>query len=243
MFVIWRLLSMLVTLAMREIATTRGGATLAAWGLTLAVILWGVAGPNLMDEVSSEHGIWEMTQAGMLLGALGLCGWVCVRSLPADLFTGSLSAFCTLGLATLLILEVDLRGLDIPDWVKAAMNGTVRNIWLSGAWVVLALVLIRLWPRNRPVDFRWVWSGPIRLWYGSGFFWVAGAAIESIDFNEDRRRFIEEALECAACAFALGAAWAMFSSQGYFRRRGRPTQSREPILDGSDVRDAPRNHG
>lgn len=113
----------------------------------------------------------------------------------------------TLFYLTVLVLEVDTRNMSVPVWVVRISNGTIRNLWLGGLWVIAAALFLR---QPRPVlscFFSWLPSAAGRIMLCSGFFWGAALIAEKrfhVSF------FVEELLECNAALLTVQSAWLTF---------------------------------
>lgn len=152
--------------------------------------------------LAQENGALENFQA--ICMSLGLVFLVITILQAGRAGVRMLCAGLALFYATIVLLEVDLRGLDLPV-LNRLLNGPVRDVglalcWLTGGWFFL---------RHRRGTW-WTFTDWLRQPAGvllmlSGMFWVA-ASVTDKAWLGPKDLFLEEWLEAAATFLMLQAA-------------------------------------
>lgn len=185
------------------------------------VLLWilGYAGISVFwwvgwrsdPRIADEHHAMENFQVACLLGGiLFLVGALRATTDVANrlFFLGLILLFFTL-----VVLEVDTREMDAPQWLIWVTNGGFRDLWLGGLWVIVALIYARGEPHRILGRFyAWLSTAAGRLMLGAGVLWAV-ASIAEKQFHVGA--FVEEWLECQAGLLMAHSAWLTFRQVRY----------------------------
>jgi hypothetical protein len=118
--------------------------------------------------------------------------------------------------ATFALREFDVRKGDWPPLAVSFLDGTIRNLWLGGLWLVLGYFAYR--HRARVLTFGWKWLGSRagRILLVAGLFWIVAAGVDKANaFGTKRRNLLaEELLEVdAALLMAFSAITSLLRSR------------------------------
>jgi hypothetical protein len=150
-------------------------------------------------SVYVEHGPMESFQAGCLaLGCLLFALRLSPSPRPRVSSTHERILFAALALfyGTFMLLEFDTREFDWPLFNRI-FHGVIRNVWLGALWFIIGFLIFRHFRGFFSALWRWLWTGPGRLFMAAGVFWVAGAFVDKLKPFDLRSQnlFMEELLE------------------------------------------------
>lgn len=120
----------------------------------------------------------------------------------APLLAWGLALFCF----TFFVLELDTRPFGNARLIDLT-NGTIRNVWLGGLWVVLGIISLRhvasLWAGG----LSWLLSSSGICMLIAGVFWIFSALLEGYGYsNVFGPSFLEELMELNGTLFMVSSA-------------------------------------
>jgi hypothetical protein len=158
---------------------------------TVSFSLWWRADPG----VARETGVMELTQALFILLSLVLClwgGWGCRRRQGRYPF-----GFLSLFFLTLLLREVDVEKLQVPEWLVLWTSGWGRNLLLAAAWAGYFVAALKKLSLTWSFFKDFVFSLPGFFCVAGGVFYLLGLPFDKglFDLTVSRKLFYEEIFE------------------------------------------------
>lgn len=156
----------------------------------------------------------ENFQVGCLLLGAAVLAWQAraVKQTHERIFFAALALF----FATFALREFDVRRGDWPPLATRVLDGSIRNLWLGGLWLVIGYFAFRHRANVLAFGRRWLRSPPARILLVAGLFWVVAAGVDKADAFSTRRRNLlaEELLEVdAALLMAFSAIISLLRSR------------------------------
>ncbi len=147
---------------------------------------------GIPDVVAEENGVLENTQVALLL----LSGLVFVvqsfrveRNLRFILWMGAWLS------PSIILRELDIEKLAVPQWVIAIGSGTGRNLIMGFGWIALCLLAIKSYPELKGSFRRIARSRTAILVYSAVTMLLLGSLFDHGSISEDQSKFWEEIFE------------------------------------------------
>ncbi len=157
------------------------------------------------SDIARENGPMENFQAACILAGLILL-IICMR-LGRSKAEKILVAGIALLYATLLVLEVDLRRVDV-GFLNLIWNGPIRDAWLGALW----LAALWMFLRNREEVWRvftaWIRRPSGMVMIAGGACWILSGIVDK-GLALDKTLFLEEIIE-------VNAAWLMLIASAVY---------------------------
>lgn len=189
--------------------------------ILLNSLAWLAAGWN-EPSVSGENGWLESFQVFCIVAGIAVLPAVVRRAASPPLRLMYLGVW--LFYFNVLLREISLKHIGLPDFLVSLGNGAARNWLLGVGWLILAVLFFRRRRETTRIIFSWLKTVPGRLLVGAVLFYVAGLPFDKKIFGLGGalNELLEEVME--ANAALLMAASAVFSLTG-FRRSGEESLS------------------
>ncbi len=179
--------------------------------LVLVVFLVSPALAGGAGELAQENGVLENTQVALLL----LSGLIFVvqsfrveRNLRFILWMGAWLS------PSIILRELDIETLAIPQWVIMIGSGTGRNLIMGFGWIALCVIAIKSYSELKGSFGRIARSRMAIFMYSSAILLLLGSLFDHGSMA-DQGKLWEEAFETIGYFLLLPAA--LFSEEGSAR--------------------------